>query len=269
MIPFASLVLLHTIALEPARWLPRRVSQSLAELLPRIAAAGFRAIEVFEPHLAQEEQWPEIRRILGEQGIAPVVLSSYADLNPARTTEEEVDGAIGRIRAAVAFFGFKKVRVFPGSGMTPEDAEGVAIFTRRLTRLAGALPEVEVLLETHDHSLADDPALVVRIVEEAAQPNLGLLYQPTLFTPQEAYDQFELQKGLIRHIHLQNRNPDLTFAPLSRGITPWQKILTLADASVSATLEFVPSAICSMEKFSLEAALAEAQSEVAWVAGLK
>ncbi|MDD5351001.1 MAG: TIM barrel protein [Chthoniobacteraceae bacterium] len=270
MIPYPdpATILLHTIALEPARWTSQRVSQSLLALLPRIAAAGFHAIEVFEPHLQAQEQWPQIQSVLREQGITPVVLSSYIDLNPARTPDQEIEQSTQRIKACCAFFGFKKLRVFPGSGMQPGDAESVRIYTERLARLVRALPEVDILLETHDHSLADDPAAVLRIVQAVAAPNLGLLYQPTLFKPQEAWDQFQLQKGHIRHLHLQNRNEELGFVSLASGVVQWEKILGAADASVGATLEFVPSGICPVEQFDLETVLAQAKAEVEWIAGL-
>lgn len=261
-------VLLHTIALEPARWTSQRVSQSFADLLPRIAAAGFRDIEVFEPHLEHLEDEAAGRDTIAANGLNPVILSSYLNLNPEKVPENDVDTGIEKLAERVAAFGFRKVRLFAGSGMDPANAEGVRIFTARLERVASAMPATEFLIETHDGSLADDPELIVRIVDDVAAENVGLLYQPTVFEPGPALSQLAIQKTRIRHLHLQNRWPDLSFAPLAEGVIPWPEILKELDYSVDATVEFVPGGICEVAAFDLETSLQEARKEADYVRAL-
>ncbi len=265
-------ILLHTIALEPARWTPQRVSQSLPTLLANIAGAGFHEIEIFEPHLGETPSSPEIREALAAHDLKPVILSSYLDLNPARTPDADLDAKIDIMSERINFYGFSKVRIFPGSKMNPADEDGVRAFAARLRKLAARMEGLEILLETHDGSLADDPEVLVRIVEEMRDlgcANVGLLFQPTVFGDADSIRyQFQIQKPHIRHLHLQNRKPDLSFETMKDGVVPWPEILRELAGTVDATLEFVPTGICSVGEFNLDATIAEALSEVEFVRGL-
>jgi len=262
-------ILLHTIALEPARWTPQRVSRPLVELLPQIAEAGFRGLEIFEPHLTSETVSQDIRESLVCHGLAPVILSSYLNLNPSVSSDSELLEKLDQIVRRIAFYGFQKLRLFPGPGMDAADAGAVAVFQGRLQGLAGRLPQTQILLETHDDSLAEDPALLVRLVEELALPNLGLLFQPTFFQPRERIlEQVRIEKPHIRHIHFQNRMPDRSFVSLRAGIFPWPEILGELGKPMDATLEFVPSGICAAERFDLAASLKQAREEVEYVRGI-
>lgn len=254
-------LLLHTIALEPARWTPRRRSQSLTHILPAIAAAGFHNLEIYEPHLTEATVSGEIKDAFKTWGLAPEILSSYLNLNPAVTTDSTLDAALEVVQARIAYYGFRKLRLFPGLEIKPSDHYGITIFVQRLRRIASFLPETEILLETHDGSLADDPATITRIVEEIASSRVGLLYQPTKFEAEASLRQFKIEKRFIRHLHLQNRYPDLSFAPLKDGVVPWGSIISNLPADISATLEFVPTGICSVEAFDVAATLRQARSE--------
>jgi sugar phosphate isomerase/epimerase len=253
-------ILLHTIALEPARWTPRRVSRPLIELLPAIAAVGFRELEIYEPHLATAAEAAGIREGFQRLGLVPIVLSSYLNLNPATTTDSVLDQDISKLAERIEYYGFRKVRLFPGPGMKPEDEKAAALFMGRLERLLQRIPPVEVLLETHDGSLADDPALLVRLMGRMPA-NVGLLYQSTFFSREAALDQFRMQKPFIRHLHLQNRMPDGSFVTLRNGVVPWPEILGEIGDNVEATLEFVPVGIQPEETFDLEATLTQAREE--------
>ncbi len=255
-------ILLHTIALEPARWTPQRVAQPLVKLLPHLAAHGFSRIEIFEPHIANRAEWPQISAALKDSNVQAVMLSSYLDLHPRATPDQELDGRIGDLKRAMDTFGFRKVRIFPRADLT---ADGARIFTMRLHRLAAAIPQTEILLETHDGSLADDPALLVSVMENLDLERVGLLYQPTFFDAAQSLDQFEMQKPFIRHLHLQGRSDDKGFVKLRDGLVPWERIIPALDDSVTATLEFVPSAICPVEQFDLETSLREAREEMDYV----
>jgi sugar phosphate isomerase/epimerase len=262
-------ILLHTIALEPARWTPARVSRPLVELLPAIRDAGFMELEIFEPHLTLAPDEPTLVRELAQHGLAPVVLSSYLDLSPADYSTEAFLEQSRMLQARVARFGFRKVRLFPGRSPTPDRiGETIQIIAQRLRHLADPQPEVEFLIETHDGSLADNPADAVRLVEECERPNIGLLWQPTQFEAEAARRQFALQREFIRHIHLQNRKADGGFAPLAEGIIPWRELLAEIPPGVDATLEFVPSGVCPFERFDLAKSVQEAVQESSYAQGL-
>lgn len=174
-------ILLHTIALEPARWTPQKVSRSLVDLLPRIARAHFRELEIFEPHLTADTTSAELGDAFEASGLKPVILSSYLDLNPAKSSDQEVTTGIEQIAARAEFYGFEKLRLFPGLRMSPTDTAGIDIFKVRLQQLVRHVSPLQVLLETHDGSLADDPNRVASIVRESGLENLALLFQPTHF----------------------------------------------------------------------------------------
>ena len=257
-------ILLHTIALEPARWTPQRVSRPLGELLPAIREAGFTALEIFEPHLGLAPDEPALVDALARLDLVPVILSSY--LNLAATGDEaNVFRAQARVlQRRVARFGFRKVRLFPGRSPSAErTSETIALVAQRLRHLADEQPEVEFLIETHDGSLADEPTDVVRLLEACERPNVGLLWQPTRFEADAARRQFAVQREHVRHVHLQNRAMDGGFAPLAQGVIPWGEFLRGLPPGVDGTLEFVPSGICPPEEFDLEKSVREAVQECA------
>src|SRR5215210_1938661 len=128
-------ILFHTIAVEPARWTPQRISRPLVELLPHIATSGFHDLEIFEPHLTAETISAEIRDGLAQCGLRPVVLSSYLNLNPAQTSDGVVDAKLDQIAERITYYGFKKLRLFPGPAMNPVDDASIKVFTTRLQRL--------------------------------------------------------------------------------------------------------------------------------------
>lgn len=258
-------ILLHTIALEPARWTPQRVSKPLTDLIAQIAEkTSFTQLEIFEPHLTFASDHEAIRVTLARHKLQPVVLSTYLDI--VRLPADEVARETAALLERVRFFGFQKVRLFPGPGIAPDDARKAGEFTERLVQLASSAPDIEFLLETHDGSLADDPERVVRVVESTGCENIGLLWQSTFFETEQALRQFEIQKPFIRYIHLQNRTPDKGFTTLESGIVPWPKIL--ADVQADASLEFAPSGICPIEQFDLDCTLSEAESEANYARSL-
>ena len=194
--------------------------QTLIELLPAISAAGFTELEIYEPHLRRGNDLSELKEGIVGNHLDPVILSSYINLNPAKTTAAEVAQEIELIANDISSYGFKRLRLFPGMQISPLDTDTIATFISRLKRVAERLPNTEILLETHDGSIADSLKTLVRIVRELENPNIGLLFQPTVFTRASSLDQFNLQRSLIRHVHLQNRNPDMSFATLRDGVVP-------------------------------------------------
>lgn len=259
-------ILLHTIALEPARWIAQRVANPLVELLPAIARTGFRRLEVFEPHLALATDEEALPRLFASLRLEPVILSSYFNVNPAVTSDAAFETGLQDLAARVGRFAFRKVRLFPGARVNPSDENAVAAVTKRIAAVAERLHDVEILLESHDGSIADSPERLVQLIQDLAAPNVGILFQPTVFESEPALRQLEIQAPFIRHLHLQNRavGDSGKFTRLSEGAVPWQKIvqrLAANDPRVAATLEFIPSAICSVDQFDMELSLAEAVAE--------
>lgn len=263
-------ILLHTIALEPARWTPQRVSRPLSELLPTIAGAGFYKLEIYEPHLSLLPDESAMVGLFAQHHLVPVVLSSYLELSPHIQPDYQFQTQVVELLARVDRFGFGKVRLFPGRSPSPEQTETtVRQIAERLRFLAEARPGVEFLLETHDGSLADDPACVVELVRAATAPNVGLLWQPTVFEPAAARAQWEMQGAFVRHFHLQNRTADGRFCRLESGVISWREILAANSFQTDVTLEFVPSGICPVEEFDLSTSVQEAVEEFGAVVKLE
>lgn len=263
-------ILLHTIALEPARWTPERVSRPLSELLPTVAGAGFYKLEIFEPHLALLPDEPALIPIFKRLHLVPMVLSSYLELSPHLNPQGTFEAQAADLLARVDRFGFGKVRLFPGKSPALTDpAASIAEIGRRLGFLAGQRPDVQFLVETHDGSLADDPACAVALVRASDRLNVGLLWQPTVFEPGAARAQWKIQKEFVRHVHLQNRTSDGQFSRLAAGVIDWGEILESLDFEVDVSLEFVPSGICAVEDFDLTTVVQEAVEEFGYVVKLE
>ncbi|MEO6760413.1 MAG: TIM barrel protein [Saprospiraceae bacterium] len=260
--------LLHTIALEPERWKPARVSRPLIELLPAIQELGLSDLEVYEPHLLLAPSGTQLQKALQEYELNPVILSSYLDLNPAITSDAELERKITQLVGLIAQYSFRRVRLFAGIRMSPDDVEGAGIFAARLSTLAARMPEVEFLVETHDLSLADNPAFIFKLINDLGRSNVKLLFQPTLFKREAASAQFHLQQSLVHHLHLQNRDADGHFVSLAEGLVDWREILTSSGPEVSCAIEFVPAGICSLESFDQEVVLAEIRAEAEFIRSL-
>jgi len=258
-------ILFHTIAVEPARWTPQRVARPLVELLPPIAEAGFRELEIFEPHLTKAPSLEAVHKRLAELEMKPVVLSSYLTLNPAQTSDQTVAEEIERTKGLIDAFGFQKMRVFAGGGIAPENSGAVSAFRERLVLLANRLPDTELLVETHDDSIADDPQVLVEMIQQIQSPKMGLLFQPTFFDAEKALAQIKVEAPFIRHIHLQNRNVEKGFESLASGLFSWPTLLAELPSPVPMTLEFTPVGICTPEDFDLAKTLAEAKREIAYI----
>lgn len=264
------MILLHTIALEPARWTPARVSVPLVELLPVIAEAGFTEAEIYEPHLDHGDDAPGLRREMKKHGLNPAVLSSYLDLKPATMNDEAFLKGVERVTEYVRAYGFRKVRLFPSPATVPGEA-GWEILSGRIRQIAERLPQTEIVLETHDGSVADNPGNMVKLVEELDLPNVGLLFQPTVFEAESTRRQFALQKPHIRHVHLQNRRKEDRgiFAPLDDGEVDWVQIITeLKGRPVDYSIEFVPAGIRPVEKFNQAETVREIREAAAFVRAL-
>jgi len=252
---------LHTIALEPARWTPRRVSRPLAELLPEIAGTGVASLEIYEPHLSMAPDEAALPALLAEHGLRPAILSSYLPLSPAMADDTRFAALADELEARVRRFGFPAVRLFAGQNVRPEDEAAIARVRERVQTLADRLPETAFLLETHDGSIADSPERVLALVDEIARPGVGLLYQPVVFDPEKALAQFNLQRRAIRHLHLQDRNASGRMVRIGEGVVPWREILAVHGPDGTASLEFIPGGIG--EDADYRVALAEAVADIA------
>ncbi len=147
-----------------------------------------------EPPLALAPDESGLVAEFARHGLTPAVLSSYQDLSPAVTARDSFLEQVEILGSRVTRFGFRKVRLFPGRSPSPErNDETIELIAQRLRPLADALPDVEFLLEPHDHSLADNPGDLIRLIEVCGPSNIGLLLRPTIFERELARSQYAIQ----------------------------------------------------------------------------
>jgi sugar phosphate isomerase/epimerase len=179
-----------------------------------------------------------------------------------------------KMEARIRRFGFRRVRLYPGLRVDPSDEPAVMAAAKRIALLAQRSPGIEYLLESHNGSIADSPSRLVQLVRELAVPNVGIVFQPTVFEREATLRQVEAQGPWVRHLHLQNRavNDPAQFVRLGEGAVSWAEIVGALNAAgaktFTASLEFVPSAICSPEAFDLDRSLAEAVAETKYAESL-
>lgn len=260
---------LHTIALEPARWTPARVSKPLEDLLPAIRSAGFSSLEVFEPHITLAPDRSRLRDAFQSNELTPQILSSYLDPGPDAMSREDFASAATMTVERAMEFGCRAIRVFPGHAAAGTTiGQSLPLIADRIAELADLAGDMEIFIETHDGHIADAVELMPELIHCIDRKNVGLLFQPTVFQPEAALAQFDLQKDCIRHVHLQNRKPDGSFERLMDGIIPWDQILKALGAHVTGTIEFVETGIRPVAEFELDVALAEAGDTAAWAESL-
>ena len=269
-------ILLHTVALEPARDLPQRVARPLIELLPAIAGAGFPKLEIYEPHLTQAVDEPALRQALDDHHLVPWVLSAGLDLTAEKTAEAAWTVQAQSLLARLDRYGFQKVRLSPGRALPADDSRAAfdavaALSAERLCWLAGRRPDIEWLLDPHPGSIAEQPAWFARWVRELAQANIGLVWRPTVWEPDAARAQFAVQQPYVRLFHLLNRTAGETtrFSTLREGVIPWREFLGEPPFNIDATIAFVPSSIPDPEHFDLTAALQDAVAEFQFLVELE
>ena len=107
-------ILFHTISMEPARWTSQRVSQKLSDLIPKIAGASFEKLEIYEPHLAAEDE-EALLASLFKHGLDPVMLSSYLQISPGKTDNEKFAAEKGELIARVNQLDGSSASYLPGS----------------------------------------------------------------------------------------------------------------------------------------------------------
>jgi 3-dehydroshikimate dehydratase len=180
---------------------------SISEIANFARGNGFDGIELWGAHarnlasqLDKDADW------LHDYGLLVPMISDYlpleSDAETLRRKTIELSGLARRWKA-------KKIRTFAGG----RASHAVTDDERR--RLAGELREVaatvadfgiDLLVETHPDTLADNAASTIRLIEEVDHPSLKINFD-VLHVWEAGDDPLELHRRiapLVRHYHLKN-----------------------------------------------------------------
>lgn len=180
-------ILLGTVLLDANRW--KREQPPALELsawLPRIEAAGFDGLELWERHALHVPA--STLAALADSPLKVKVLNSYAAMDAAGATDREASAELAR-RLGV---GAVKFNVGPAGS----DA-GVQL--RIAEDWAASMPGVQLLCECHAGTALEKPETAAKALEPF--PGIGVIIHP--FNEEDLASWLRVLGGRIHHAHVQ------------------------------------------------------------------
>lgn len=185
-----------------------------------------------------------VRQMTEQAGLRVVSYGSYI----APPTDDE--RAFMTVLETAKALGAPNIRIWPGSRnrdsvtYTPGERRQTAQLIRRMARHA-ADAGITISLEYHPNSLTDDLASASKLIDEVADPNMYIYWQPRPGLPIEtAREEIQVLGGEISHLHVFAWDKDRIRYPLADQREFWAEILTRVPATRwpgqrYAMLEFV------------------------------
>ncbi len=218
-----------TIAFQENRWgKDRTVETPVSEILPVLAEAGFDAAEIWAPHVREMSppHLAETRLEMESLGLGASLISPYFDFTES-SESAEMSLRLGRQCIGIATaLGARGVRVF--TGKVGSDQASQRQWDRAVSSLQALADQASqaglfLACETHSRNLMDTPASAQRLVRLVDRPNVGLIFQPGTFGPEQCYDALDRLWPWTRHVHANNRRGDQR-AWLSEGDIDYPRI---------------------------------------------
>jgi len=190
----------------------------VTEAFEQIAAAGFRGVEIWWPHIEKLDA-EQLRGVAGQcqkLGLAPTVIAPYfAFTRGEEWRQRSIETARAALKAA-AILQVKKIRTFVDigpDGMPSERATEAdwAAACAGLRELCDLDPGSEFVVETHENTLADTLPTIQRLFKEVDRPNLRLNFQVNPDFLQRGYMKcLEILYPLVTHMHWDQLREDLS-----------------------------------------------------------
>jgi len=185
-----------------------------------------------------------VRRLTEDAGLSVASYGSYI----APPTDDE--RAFATVLETARILGAPNIRIWPGARnrdsvtYSADERGQVARLIRAMGRLAKDA-SVTVSLEYHPGSLTDDLASALQLMDDIADPNVFLYWQPRPGLPlDDALDEIRAVGGIASHVHVFAWDRERRRYPLSDRRDYWRTILNAAPQSRwhgarYAMLEFV------------------------------
>jgi 3-dehydroshikimate dehydratase len=188
--------------------------QPIEELVPRIAALGFDAVEIFGGQIEgkSDDELRSLKDLADRNHLQILALAPYFSFTRDQAAYNE---SVERAQKLVRFsrlLGAPKMRTFIDVGptgvasaaATPEQwRQGI----KGLQTITALDRTISFVIETHPLTLADTIASTERVMTEANSPNLKVLFQASTFITEGVFKAFDALWPHIDHLHLHNHNP--------------------------------------------------------------
>ncbi|MHC4885495.1 MAG: sugar phosphate isomerase/epimerase family protein [Planctomycetota bacterium] len=271
-------VMVNTIALEPNRWTPEKIPhKDVDELLPKMAEAGFTAIEMWQFHVSGKslDEVKATRRLMDELGLTCPVIGAYPQFHlEGDEAEAEAETQMGLLDRA-EILGAPVIKMFLGrvKGSEISDAQ-MALTEERVARWSEAAKArgIRFCAELHGGTLFDPEETGAAFLAKHPELEMAICYQPYQWDDTQAcMDLAGRYAGWIMHVHLQGHDADFAYCPLSESAIDYTQILAKIQAEnpgVTYGVEFVRGGMGPAEKLDYGAALADARLDKDFVEGL-
>ena len=202
----------------------------IEDLIPRIAADGYDAVEIFFGQLdgKTEAELANIKEIADEHKLEILVIAPYFILTRG---QENYDNTLVDAQRYVDYgraLGATKMRTFTDVGPTGVGSDVVtpeqrAMCVKGLKVMTAMAPEMQWVLETHGGTLADTVESILKLIEEVGAPNLKVNFQVSNFVDTGLLQAYDALEKHIDHMHIHNRSPEGGGAYVYEGTINYEK----------------------------------------------
>ncbi len=190
--------------------------EPIEDVVKRYAEIGYDAVEILGRQIENnsEQSLRDLRKLADDRGIKLLVVSPYFILTRNRQHfDESMKTAEWSVNTA-HILGATKIRTFTdvagdGIGSDAATSEHWDQAVEGLQRICAMDRQIEFVVETHPHTLADQVDSIEQLFSRVNQPNLKLNFQPTAPTIAHGLNRaFDRLKDLITHMHLHQLKSD-------------------------------------------------------------
>jgi len=197
----------------------------IEDVLPRVSAAGYDAVEIFGGHITgkSDDDLKAVKALAEDIGLDVLVLSPYFWLTQDQKLLRESMGIAERTVHAAHLLDCRKIRTFTDAGPTGIGSEAATSALRRqgvqaLQTITALDRGINFVVETHGKTLADTPESTERLMDEVGAPNLKVLFQPSTFLDAGLLESYHRLERHVDHMHIHNVKPEGGIGPVQEGL---------------------------------------------------